>query len=277
MRQGLQTFEPAGQAGRPVAPLRQKDPRAAACALRGVDRLRLDAAARLFGDVARAVRRSRGGPTRLLDLDCGFGFVSALIRWPLRAEQLLDRYRALAAAALGVEDLALLDQHFFRAWPRPDIAVVGLDASASALRYARRVGVLDATICADLETAAPKPDDARKLAGVDLVIAAGLVGEQSLSRLFAACPERKPWFVCLAPRSGEGRILADLCAAHGFVVEDLAIAPAPFADAVAMPGVAPVTGGLLARSAAEAQEPVARLIESTGPEPPRARRVRGRR
>ncbi|OLR93811.1 methyltransferase domain-containing protein [Actinokineospora bangkokensis] len=176
----------------------QPDPRSYFAALREVDYRIPDLAKPYFAKLVAEYRQTQDTPTpQVLDIGCSYGINAALLRADTTMDTLYDHYTDPARA--GLDRAGLLAQD--RALLHPgeggeDIRVVGFDASAPALAYAREAGFLDDTVHADLETAEPTEAQAAALAGTDLVISTGCVGyvtEATLVRVARAQGGRLPW------------------------------------------------------------------------------------
>lgn len=135
--------------------------------------------------------RLRGHRPQVLDLCAGYGVNGALMKHDIRLEDLYRRY-----AAAGADPSAEADRRDLARLRRADAPrVVAQDIAGRALAYAEAAGFVDAGLCADLESEALSPSDAREIAGTDLVtITGGLsyIGEATLARVLAATRTR-PW------------------------------------------------------------------------------------
>jgi SAM-dependent methyltransferase len=128
----------------------------------------------------------------VLDLCCSYGTNSALLRTSIGLPALGARYTAAAVADLSADALAAADAAFFGAWStRPDLRVLGLDASSPAVGYAVRAGLLDRGFAEDLESADPSAELAAALPTVGTVVCTGgvgYVGPRTFTRLLAHLP-----------------------------------------------------------------------------------------
>jgi SAM-dependent methyltransferase len=164
--------------------------------LYGLDYIIPDLAKGIFRNIASALEETRGRPIKVLDLGCSYGNNAILLRMPLDLGRLARRYADLAVEDLTWDELIELDRRFFRAWPRHDMTIVGLDASAPAISYAKKIGALDDGLALDLETSELTPEAREMLKDVDLIISTGCIGyvtEQTLSRVLSAIEGPKPW------------------------------------------------------------------------------------
>ncbi|WP_225727596.1 MULTISPECIES: class I SAM-dependent methyltransferase [unclassified Nocardia] len=141
--------------------------------------------------------RAATGATRItvLDIGCSYGVNAALLRFDTTMRGLADHYGAAGAADRA--DLLARDRTVLTAADgQPDVRFVGMDASMTALSYAREAGLLHDTVHADLENAEPTDAQRDTLAAADLVISTGCVGyitEKTLTRVATAHPTRRPW------------------------------------------------------------------------------------
>ncbi|MCE3552881.1 class I SAM-dependent methyltransferase [Pseudonocardia sp. RS11V-5] len=128
----------------------------------------------------------------VLDLCCSYGINAALLRTSLGLADLTARYTAPALTDLSADELAAADAAYYAAQPtQPLLRVLGLDASAPAVRYATRAGLLDEGFAEDLESADPSPRLARALASVGTVVCTGgvgYIGPATFERLLAHLP-----------------------------------------------------------------------------------------
>ena len=128
----------------------------------------------------------------VLDLCCSYGTNAALLRTSVGLGALAARYTNPALAELSPAALAAADAAFFRAWEeRPDVRVLGLDASAPAVGYASRAGLLAGGFAEDLERADPSPGLAAALPTVGTVVCTGgvgYVGPPTFTRLLTHLP-----------------------------------------------------------------------------------------
>jgi predicted TPR repeat methyltransferase len=148
---------------------------------------------RLLDELRRDIRSDS---LTVVDLGCGYGVNSALLRCDATMDELYSRYCAgdpdLARAALVARDRALV-----RSRSRMDRArFVGLDISGDALAYACEAGFIDAAVHADLERNDPTAEQRILLGAADLVISTGCIGyvtERTLVRIATAGAARLPW------------------------------------------------------------------------------------
>ncbi|MEY9949051.1 hypothetical protein [Kitasatospora sp. GAS1066B] len=170
--------------------------------------------------IARLRRRTGRQRLKIIDLACGYGINSALLKFGVDFATFARRYPAsatppgwaashLAPAAErsaaersaagrfdpadadgdGTHQAVARDSAFLRARPRDtELTVVGLDVSRPATEYALATGLLDAVVNTDLEHEDPTAADRVALAGADLVLATGAfsyLGTATLDRVLA--------------------------------------------------------------------------------------------
>ena len=104
-------------------------------------------------------------------------------------------------------------------------SVVGLDASAPAVDYAVRTGLLAAGWAEDLEREDASPALAAGLHDVELVISTGgigYVGEQTIERILRVLPRPEElWLAVFVLRVFDYATVADTLARFGLVTEKL--------------------------------------------------------
>ena len=102
-----------------------------------------------------------------------------------------------------------------------------MDISAPAVEYAKRVGLIDHGIAANLEESSLDPCDARALANVGAVLSTGSVGyvtERTYETILDALPTPAPWIISFVLRMFPYDSFAAMFAEHGLVTERLASA-----------------------------------------------------
>lgn len=203
---------------------RRPDPRDYYCVLGGLDYLIPETASPVFLQLVEQLVEIKGRPIVILDVGCSYGVLSAVMRHGLTMEQLRDRYASPSLRALSSDQLASCDRHYFASWPeRPGVRFVGLDASAAAIAYARRVGLIDEGLAVDLETGSLDARARALVATADLIVSTGAVGyvtEKTFSKLLAAFePDAAPWVASFVLRVFDYRAMAAALAQRGLVTE----------------------------------------------------------
>ncbi|MEV0012415.1 class I SAM-dependent methyltransferase [Streptomyces sp. NPDC047973] len=172
------------------------DPRAYFQALRPLSYRVPQLAKPYFDKLVKEYREAeRTAVPRVLDIGCSYGINAALLKYDLTMDELYARYDGTGPATRA--GLLERDRDLSRSRsPAHGLRFTGLDASTSALAYAREAGFLDDTVHADLEAGDPTPEQRDVLAGTDLVISTGCVGyvtERTLTRVVRAQDGRLPW------------------------------------------------------------------------------------
>lgn len=139
--------------------------------------------------VIEAVLEASGRPT-VLDVCCSYGINAALLRLDVDLDTLGARAADPARALLPPEEVITSDAAFHAAHlRRPEVRVLGLDASAPAIDYGVRTGLLTAGWAEDLESAEPSPALVAGVADVGLVVCTGgvgYVGRETFARVLGA-------------------------------------------------------------------------------------------
>jgi SAM-dependent methyltransferase len=206
------------------------DPRDYFSVLGALDYMIPDVAAPIIRQLldARARRHPAARDSRVLDVGSSYGINAALHRFPLTFSVLRRRYTRHEVAALSSDELCRLDRNYYASWP--DIGIsrfVGLDVSAPAIEYAKRVGLIEHGIAANLEECYLQPADAKALANVGVVLSTGSVGyvtERTYEKILDALPTPAPWIVSFVLRMFPYDSFAAAFAEHGLITERLASA-----------------------------------------------------
>lgn len=161
------------------------DPREYFRVLGALDYVIPELARPVLRSLSQSLRDKTGRRLRILDVGSSYGINAALLRFPLRIDQLIQRYNSPEIQALSAREVIALDRHFYRAWPEAiDAVVIGLDTSRPAMRYAEAVDLVEAGIAVNLESDMPDATQARRMSGLDLIVSTGCVGYVSY-RTFA--------------------------------------------------------------------------------------------
>jgi hypothetical protein len=206
-----------------------EDPRDYFSVLGALDYMIPDVAAPVVRQLleARALRHP-GRDSRVLDVGSSYGINAALHRFPLTFTVLRRRYTRHEVAALSPEQLRRLDRNYYASWP--DVGVsrfVGLDVSAPAIEYAKRVGLIEHGIAANLEQDSLHARDAKALEHVGVILSTGSVGyvtEKTYEAILDSLPTPAPWIISFVLRMFPYDSLAATFAEHGLVTERLASA-----------------------------------------------------
>ncbi len=177
----------------------------------------------VFAKLIRARQEVQDKPVTVLDVGCSYAINGALMKCALDYEALRQRYTAPALQALSSEEMLELDRHFYRAWPRTDVRVIGLDISENAVRYAENCGILDHGLAIDLESRDPTAEEAALLADVDIIVSTGCVGyvtAKTFDRVMKAIrPGHAPWVASFVLRMFPFDDIAATLRNYGLVTE----------------------------------------------------------
>lgn len=206
---------------------RNPDPREYFRVLGGLDYLIPEFARGLFRSLIAARAPSHGNRPRVLDLGCSYGINAAMIRYPVDLHRLRRRYNEPMMQGLTPARLMALDRHYFQSWPiAAPMRLIGLDASAPAVGYASRVGLVDVGICADLERSSLTTVQADQVRDVDLILSTGCVGyvtQRTFRSLLLAqrTHNKKPWVANFVLRMFSYDDIAAELETFGLVTEKL--------------------------------------------------------
>jgi hypothetical protein len=202
----------------------QPDPRAYFRQLGGLDYIIPHLAQPIIAQLVESRACSEARPVTVLDLGCSYGVNGALLKYGLSFNTLHKRYTSRGFDRFHGEDMLEYDRSFYASWPaRPDVRVIGLDASQPAVHYAESVGAVDCGIAADLEAGSVPADVADRLAGVDLIMSTGCVGyvtARTFERLMACAGNGKaPWVASFVLRMFDYQGIAQVMKRRGLVTE----------------------------------------------------------
>jgi hypothetical protein len=172
----------------------------------------------------RARQEVQREPVTVLDLGCSYAINGALMKFALGYEALRERYTSPALQGLSSDELAALDRHYYRAWPRHrGVRVIGLDISENAIRYAQACGILDGGLAIDLEKNELTPAQAELLADVDVIVSTGCVGyvtAKTFARVLKASRRgRAPWVASFVLRMFPYDEIAATLAEYSLITE----------------------------------------------------------
>jgi hypothetical protein len=206
-----------------------EDPRDYFAVLGALDYMIPDVAAPIIRQLLEA--HARRHPTRqsqVLDVGSSYGINAALHRFPVTFATLRRRYTRHEVAALSSEQLRRLDRNYYAGWPDVGISrFVGMDVSSPAIEYAKRVGLIDHGIAANLEESSLDACDADALKNVGVILSTGAVGyvtEKTYETILDALPTPAPWIISFVLRMFPYDSFADTFAEYGLVTERLASA-----------------------------------------------------
>ena len=172
----------------------------------------------------------------VLDVCCSYGVNAAQLRCGVDLTELAGRYDDPALAALDTAALIAADRDFYAGRLRaPQVRVLGLDASAPAVDYALRTGLLADGWAEDLEAAGPSPQLTAGVADVGTIVCTGGVGyvtERTFGRLLDLVDVTRLRLVVCVLRVFDHAPIAELLAGRGLVTEHRGVFPQRrFADA----------------------------------------------
>ena len=188
-------------------------------------------------EAALAARRPRsgaageGGHQVVLDLCCSYGVNAALFRCgsglnsadPLSVEK---RYTDPRLSRLSPAEILAADKAFYSG-RRPELKLLGLDASEPAIRYAVEAGLLDHAWAEDLESGRPSSGLAAGIRDVDMLISTGgvgYVGRPTFEQILKTVERPGDlWLVVFVLRVFDYGPIADLLADHGLITERLPV------------------------------------------------------
>jgi SAM-dependent methyltransferase len=176
------------------------DPRLYYSTLRRLEYIIPETAKPVFQQAIEAYRQTHDkDKVRILDVGCSYGINAAILKGDLEMEQLYTLYAPEVIANAKRDQLLVRDQTMVGDIVKDtELEVVGLDASANAIRYAVEANLLDDGVAADLESGRPSPEVAAVLDDADLVISTGCVGyvgESTFTGILQVNAPRKPWMV----------------------------------------------------------------------------------
>jgi SAM-dependent methyltransferase len=202
----------------------REDPRDYFSILGALDYMIPDVAQPVVRQLLEARARKYRGKALVLDVGSSYGINAAVHRFPLTFTVLRRRYTRHEIAELSSHELSRLDRNYYASWPDVGVArFVGLDMSAPAIQYAKRVGLIEHGIAANLETSSLCRDDAGILEGVDVILSTGSVGyvtDKTFRTVLDALP-RPPWIISFVLRMFPYDSFIDAFAEHRLVTERL--------------------------------------------------------
>ena len=203
---------------------RQPDPRAYFATLGPLDYQIPAHGCAVFRRLA-AVLASDERPVTVLDLCCSYGLTAALLNHDVTLADLRRHYTSPELAALSSDELIRADREYFAARRRPGATkIVGVDASAPALQYGKRVGLLDEAFAENLVDQQPSDELVAAADGANLVTVTGGIGYIT-SRTFERLLRRRddpPWVAAFTLRTVGYDPIAAVLDRYGLVTERLA-------------------------------------------------------
>ena len=202
------------------------DPRSYYSTLRRLNYIIPETAKPVFQRVIDAYRQAHDqDKVRIIDVGCSYGINAAMLKGDLEMEQLYSHYASELTAEAKRPQLLVRDQSIIEETVKDvDLEVVGLDASANAIRYAVEANLLDDGVAADLESARPSPAVAAVIDAADMVISTGCigyVGESTFKRILEVNAPKKPWMVHFVLRMFPFNEIQGVLADFGYVTQKL--------------------------------------------------------
>jgi SAM-dependent methyltransferase len=200
------------------------DPRSYYSTLRRLDYIIPETAKPIFQTVIDDYRQAHDqSKIRIIDVGCSYGINAAMLKGDLDMEQLYSLYATEATANARRSQLLSRDQTIADDILKDsELEVVGLDASANAIKYAVEANLLDDGVAADLESGRPSPEVAAVLDGADLVISTGCVGyvsESTFKGILEVNAPKKPWMAHFVLRMFPFTEIQATLDAYGYVTE----------------------------------------------------------
>jgi SAM-dependent methyltransferase len=202
------------------------DPRQYYSTLRRLEYIIPETAKPVFQHVIEAYRHSQDkDKIRIIDVGCSYGINAAILKGDLEMEHLYELYGPAAVGRARRDQLLGRDQTIAAdLFKGAELEVVGLDASANAIKYAVEANLLDDGVATDLESGRPSPEVAAVLDDADLVISTGCVGyvgESTFKGILEINAPRQPWMVHFVLRMFPFDAIRDTLGTLGYVTEKL--------------------------------------------------------
>ncbi len=200
------------------------DPRLYYSTLRRLEYMIPETAKPVFQEVIGAYRQARHKDRiRIVDVGCSYGINAAILKGDLEMAQLYSLYSSEITANARRNQLLVRDQTLVEEIVKDaELEVVGLDASANAIKYAVEANLLDDGVAADLESGPPTPEVATVLDDADLVISTGCIGyvsESTFKSILEVNAPNKPWMVHFVLRMFPFTEIQETLDACGYVTE----------------------------------------------------------
>ncbi len=200
------------------------DPRLYYSTLRRLEYIIPETAKPVFQQVIGAYRQAHDkDKIRIVDVGCSYGINAAMLKGDLDMDQLYALYAPEVTANARRNQLLVRDQTMVDDIVKDaELEVVGLDASANAIRYAVEANLLDDGVAADLESGRPSPEAAAVLDDADLVISTGCigyVGESTFKGILEVNAPKRPWMVHFVLRMFPFTEIEETLDGFGYVTE----------------------------------------------------------
>lgn len=190
-----------------------------------LDYMICDRARPVFERIIDDLRRQRPHhPLKIIDVGASYGLNAALLGCRLTLDDLYAAY-TLQDGPLAPRNLEDHQAFFTHQRRREDLEFVGLDPSRRALHYAREVGLIGATVAANLETEHLSETDRDALRGADLIISTGCVGyatARTFQQVYEATADSRPWVASFAMHPFSYGEIAAMLVGFGLVTTESA-------------------------------------------------------
>ena len=166
----------------------------------------------------------------VLDLACGYGVASALLRFVVDMHSIVERYCAREPVDSDSRSVIAEDRAWYATHDRHCMQnrIAGMDISRSALRYGLSVGIYDRTFADNLEVNDPSSELSRFAPKVSLILdtgAYGYIGPRTFQRLLQAAGRPLPWIVTSPTRVADCEPSFAVIEQAGLVLERAPIEP----------------------------------------------------
>lgn len=203
----------------------QPDPRSYFSALGALDYMIPDLAEPIIRQILSSFVQMHGRAPTVLDVGCSYGINAAVHRFPVNFHSLRARYTRREMMALDTDELMRFDRNFYASWPEMGHAkFIGLDVSAPAVAYAKRAGLIEDGVVANLETGHMTQQQAAVVGKANVILSTGAVGyvtERTYGQLLDAM-DSPPWVISFVLRMFPFEPFIRAFAAHDMVTERLA-------------------------------------------------------
>jgi len=194
--------------------------------------LEYDIPGQASGVVKRCIAALRdqepGARLKVLDLAAGYGINGALATASVTMQDLYDRFAH--PSNQETESQIAKDRLWFaqkRSGGRR-LRFIAQDVAGNALAYAKAVGMVDETICRNLESESLSEREREMIADTDLIVVTGglsYIGTPTIQQVLGALRKRRPWLLYVPLRHTDTEELDGYLEDLGYIVE---MAPATF-------------------------------------------------
>lgn len=156
-------------------------------------------------------------PSRVVDVGCSYGVLSALLKYDVSFRDLAKHYagdvHSPDAKSSRARDLSFFDTKRIQL----PLEMVGIDIADRAVSYALETKLIAQGFAIDFERG--QSFQRGKLTDVDLVISTGCigyVGAEGVNNLLNATSGKQPWIACFVMRMFPFQPIADVLVRHGY-------------------------------------------------------------